>query len=97
MSGFMFQLELPEMTADIASLIPRHRAYVNRMFSSGRIVSYIVSEARNMIWCVIQANDEQEAMNIVLAFPLYPMFTDVVCHPLLFHNTMASVPGISLN
>lgn len=97
MNSFMFQLELPEITTEIATIIPHHRAYVNRMFSSGSIVSYSVSEARNMIWCVIQADDEQDAMKIVLGFPLYPSFTDVVCHPLLFHNAMAGVLGISLN
>jgi hypothetical protein len=37
-------------------------------------------------------------MEIVAKFPLYKFFTDVACHPLLFHNTLpASLPDISLN
>jgi len=51
-----------------------------------------------MIWCVVNTEDEQEAMEMVLAFPLYPHFSEVACHPLLFHNTLpATLPGISLN
>jgi hypothetical protein len=47
---------------------------------------------------VINAEEEQEAMELVLAFPLYQHFSDVVCTPLLFHNTLpAAIPGMSLN
>lgn len=98
MAAYLFQLELPEFTDDLAAVIPVHRAHINRQFSEGRILSYSVSSHRNMIWCVINAEDEQEAMEMVLHFPLYQYFTEVSCHPLLFHNTLpASLPGISLN
>ncbi len=98
MAAFLFHLELPEFGDTLAAVIPKHREHVNKLFSEGRILSYSVSEKRNMIWCVINAEDEQDAMNLVLAFPLYPHFTDVTCHPLLFHNTLpATLPGISLN
>lgn len=98
MAAYLFQFELPVFTDRIASVIPTHREYVNKLFSKGRILSYSVSLNRNMIWCVINAEDEQEAMEMALSFPLYPYFTDVSCHPLLFHNVLpASMPGISLN
>ena len=98
MAAYLFQLELAEFSEDIASVIPAHREHINKLFSEGRILSYSVSVHRNMIWCVINAEDEQEAMEMVLAFPLYPHFVEVSCHPLLFHNILpASLPGISLN
>ena len=98
MAGFLFQLELPVITDRIASLIPLHREHINALFAKGRILSYSVSINRNLIWCVINAEDEQEAMEMVVAFPLFPCFTDVTCHPLLFHNVLpAAMPGISLN
>jgi len=98
MAAYLFQLELPEFTDDLAAVVPVHREYINIQFSEGRILSYSVSIHRNMIWCVINAEDEQEAMEMVLNFPLYQYFTEVSCHPLLFHNTLpASLPGISLN
>jgi len=98
MAAYLFQLELPEFNDELSAVIPVHREHINKLFSEGRILSYSVSAARNMVWCVINAEDEQEAMEMVLSFPLYQYFTDVTCHPLLFHNTLpATLPGISLN
>ena len=98
MAAYLFHLELPPFTDDLAAVVPVHRAHINNLFSEGRILSYSVSAHRNIIWCVINAEDEQEAMEMVLNFPLYQYFTEVTCHPLLFHNTLpASLPGISLN
>jgi hypothetical protein len=98
MAAYLFQLELSEFSDDIAATVPVHREHINKLFSEGRILSYSVSIHRNMIWCVINAEDEQEAMEMVLAFPLYQYFVEVSCHPLLFHNILpATLPGISLN
>lgn len=98
MAAYLFQLELSEFTDEITAAVPAHREHINKLFSDGRILSYSVSIHRNMIWCVVNTEDEQEAMEMVLAFPLYPHFSEVACHPLLFHNTLpATLPGISLN
>ena len=98
MGAFLFQIELPVFTEEIVNTIPEHRAHINKLFAEGRILSYSVSQARNMIWCVVNAEDEPEAMEIVVHFPLFKFITDTVCHPLLFHNTLpATMPGISLN
>ena len=98
MSAYLFQLELSDFTDEVAAAVPTHREHINKLFSYGLILSYSVSVHRNMIWCVINAEDEQQAMEMVLAFPLYPYFSEVSCHPLLFHNTLpATLPGISLN
>lgn len=94
----MFQIELPPFTEEMARIIPAHRAYVNKLFAEGRLLSYSVAQHRTLVWCVINATDEQEAMSIVLQLPLYQYFTDVICHPLLFNNTLpVSLPDISLN
>lgn len=75
-----------------------HRLHVNKLFAEGRILSYSVSMSRSTIWCVLNAEDQPEAMELILAFPLYPHFTEVICTPLLFHNTLpATMPGMSLN
>ena len=98
MAAYLFQLELSELTEDTAAVIPAHREHINKLFSQGRVLSYSVSVHRTLVWCVLNAEDEQEAMSMVLAFPLYPCLTEVSCHPLLFHNTLpATIPGISLN
>lgn len=98
MGAFLFQLELPVLTEEIVDTIPAHREHINRLFAEGRILSYSVSQHRSMIWAVINAEDEPEAMEIIVKLPLFKYFTDTICHPLLFHNALpASAPGISLN
>jgi len=98
MAAYLFQLDLPVLTEEIDNTVPAHREFINKLFSEGRILSYSVSMQRNMIWCVMNAEDEQEAMEMVLQMPLYQFFSDVSVHPLLFHNTLpATLPGISLN
>jgi len=98
MGAFLFQVELPVFTDELIAVIPAHREYVNKLFAEGRMLSYSLSQHRNLIWLVLNAEDEQEAMQIVLQLPLYPHFSDIVCHPLLFHNVLpATMPGISLN
>lgn len=98
MSAYLFQIELPPLTEDITSTIPEHRKYINKLFAEGRILSYSLSINRDHIWCVINAEDEKEAMELVAEFPLRKHFLDVLCHHLLFHNSLpVAMPGISLN
>ncbi|WP_276131801.1 muconolactone Delta-isomerase family protein [Polluticoccus soli] len=98
MSAYLFEIELQTITEELSNMIPEHREHIAQLFSQGRLFSYSVSQNRKMVWCVVNAEDEQEAMEMVARFPLYKFFTDVSCHPLLFHNTLpASLPDISLN
>ena len=98
MPADLFQIELPVMTEEITNTIPEHRTLINKLLQDGRILSYSVSMARDHIWCVISAEDEKDAMEMVSSFPLRKYFLDVSCHQLLFHNTQpSSLPEISLN
>jgi hypothetical protein len=98
MTQYLFELELPPFTEEMTETIPAHREYVDKLFAEGVMLSYSVSIQRSMIWCVLAAEDEQQAMEVVAAFPLHKYFTDILCHPLLIHNSSpASLPDISLN
>lgn len=98
MGAYMFQLELPDWTDEMTGVVPDQREHVSQLFADGRLLTYSVSQLRNFLWCVVHAADEQAAMEVVAAFPLHPYFTDIMCHPLLFHNTLpASLPEISMN
>lgn len=98
MNAYMFQLELSPFSDDMAAIIPMQRERVVELFEDGKLLTYSVSQQRNFIWCVVQADSEQEAMEIVASFPLHPYFTDIACHSLLFHNMLpATLPGLSLN
>ncbi|MBC7553607.1 MAG: hypothetical protein H7257_06470 [Taibaiella sp.] len=98
MGSFLFQIDLPEFTAELAALIPTHRAYIDKLFKKGDMLSYSVALNRDKLWCVVAAEDEEQAVKMVLKLPLYAYFTDVVCIPLMFHNTSpAALPAIVLN
>ncbi|MBL7719547.1 MAG: hypothetical protein JNL72_11965 [Flavipsychrobacter sp.] len=98
MTQYLFQIELPPFTEEMTQTIPAHKEYVDRLFSEGIILSYSVSVQRNMLWCVVAAADEQQAMEVVAALPMHPFFTDIACHQLLIHNmSTALLSDISLN
>ena len=98
MPAYLFEIELPTFSDELMAPVPVHRQYIDKLFAEGKILSYSVSLKRDMIWCVVNAEEEQHAMESVITFPLYKFFVDVTCHPLLFHNILpATLPGIVLN
>src|SRR5688572_9404946 len=99
MTAYMFQFELPATySEEMNALIPLQRSHVEQLFLEGRLLSYSVSQLRSAAWCVVAAENEQAAMELVAGFPMHPYFTDTMCHPLLFHNTIpATLPEFSRN
>lgn len=98
MAAFLFELELPEFTDELVQMIPVHREKVNRLFADGKLLAYSVAADRTKVWCVVNAEEEAEAMEVIESFPLRGFFGEIACHPLLFHNAQpAALPGISLN
>jgi hypothetical protein len=98
MTAYMFQFELPPMSDEMAARIPEQRARVAELFSNGTLLTYSLAQSRRILWCVVSAEDEQNAMELVASFPMHPYFTETMCQPLMFHNTIASsLPDISLN
>ncbi|HYD21660.1 MAG TPA: hypothetical protein VEB40_09320 [Flavipsychrobacter sp.] len=98
MTQYLFEIELPPFTEEMTETIPAHREYIDKLLAEGVMLSYSVSIQRNMIWCVIAADEEAQAMELIAAFPMHRFFSDVSCHPLLLHNSSpASLPDISLN
>lgn len=98
MTAYMFQFELPPMSDEMAARIPLQRARIAELFSEGSLITYSLSQSRLALWCVVMAETEQDALEIVASFPLHPYFSEVMCQPLMFHNTVSSsLPDISLN
>jgi hypothetical protein len=98
MAAFLFQIALGDFSEDLQFVIPVHRKYINRLFANGVLMSYSVSVNRDMLWCVLHADTEDEANTMVQKFPLHPYFIEVTCSPLLFHGPVPqSMPAISLN
>ncbi len=98
MSAYLFHIELTEVNDQVASLTSLQRTHIDRLLAVGHLISYSVSLSGNQIWCIVEAEDEQEALTIVADFPLRNLFKDAVCQPLKFHNSVpVSLPGVSLN
>jgi muconolactone delta-isomerase len=100
MPEYLFHLELP-VTDDAQKkkeVAGEQEEHINQLFVQGKMRSYSVDATETMIWCVLEAASEQEAMDLVSKFPIYPLCTDVVHHTLhVNHNQAYILPDISLN
>lgn len=98
MPAYMFQMELCEMQDEMSVVLAEQRKCINRYFSECVVSSYCVAQNGRSIWCVVNAKSEKDAMEVIAGFPLRRFFTDVVCHLLLFNDTVPlATSDISLN
>lgn len=98
MSAYMFQMELCEVQEDMTHVSAEQRRHINKLFSECIISSYCVAQNGKSMWCVVNAESEKDAMEVIAGFPLRRFFTDVVCHLLLFYDTVPlATSDISLN
>jgi muconolactone delta-isomerase len=98
MAVFLAEIDLINSgSEDFLERIPSQRRLVNELMAEGVLVSYAVAADRKKMWCIVEADNEQDATEILETFPLY-LFMETVIHPLLFHNIHAALMGsISLN
>ena len=98
MSQFMIDISLPASPdEDFFRLIPNQRAVVNELMSEGTITSYTLSEERTKLWVLVNAETENEAMDVLYQFPMFKYMRFKI-YPLLFHQAVAfRFPAISLN
>lgn len=98
MPAYLFQLELPQGDLVEKEVLAAQKEHINQLFLDGKIRSYSVAINNATIWCVMEAEEEQGAMDLVLRFPIYPLCTDVTNHALQIHHTQPYIlPDISLN
>ncbi|MES2618509.1 MAG: muconolactone Delta-isomerase family protein [Bacteroidota bacterium] len=85
---YMFELHLPQAKSEVfINLIPEQRAYINEQLSDGSIINYSVTEDLQKCYCVVEADDEEEALNVVANMPL-SAFMKVDIKPLMFYNSV---------
>jgi hypothetical protein len=98
MPAYMFQMELREVEDEGTHVFAEQRRCINKLFSESSVTSYCVAQNGKSIWCVVNADTEKDAMEVIAGFPLRTFFTDVVCHLLLFYDTVPlATSDISLN
>ncbi|MBC8048170.1 MAG: hypothetical protein H7Y00_15330 [Fimbriimonadaceae bacterium] len=98
MAEFVIDCNLHNPHSDaFMQLIPSQRAVVNDMMFEGKIINYSVSMDRKKLWMVMQADSEEDVIDLLSKFPLI-QFMDCEIFPLLFHNSpQRSFAQISLN
>jgi hypothetical protein len=99
MPTFVVSLRLPDaFDEDFIALIPRHRAYINRLLAEKVIETYAISADRSRGWVTINADDEAAVQAVVEQFPLYQYLHGVEIDELfIFDSTASRFPLISLN
>lgn len=99
MPTFVVSLRLPDAFDEaFIALIPRHRAYINRLLSEKVIETYAISADRSRGWVTINGDDEAAVHAVVEQFPLYHYLHGVEIDELfIFDSTASRFPLISLN
>ncbi len=86
------------MTNEFMTLIPSHRARINKLMQRGQILSYALNAERTRLWMIFNVKDDDEVERILASLPLHVYFTSYEIDLLMFHNASAGVlPSISLN
>lgn len=95
---FLVEIELPENPdPNFFELIPEQRLQINKMMSEGKVISYTLSQDRQKLWCIFNAESEVEVMSMLSDFPLYDYMKPQI-FPLMFHNSvLLSMPAFSKN
>jgi muconolactone delta-isomerase len=97
MSSYMVDIELPKiLNDDFIELIPKQRAYIDRMMKKGIILSYSVSFDRSRLWVIVAADSIQDVKNILGSFPIFNYIKFSIFN-LLFHEANTLVPQFWLN
>jgi len=98
MNQYMMIMHLPEqLNAEFISLIPRQRAFIDRLLEEGIVRSYSLSRDRSRVWGVVRGESEQGVRDLVDEFPLRK-FVDVEIVELAFNNiTISPLLAVSMN
>jgi hypothetical protein len=99
MPTFVVSLRLPEaFDEDFIALIPRHRAFINRLLSEKVVEAYAISADRSRGWVTMNGDDAAAVQAVVEQFPLYQYLRGVEIDELFIFDSAASrFPHLSVN
>jgi muconolactone delta-isomerase len=95
--SYMVEFELPEqLTEDFLALIPEQRLMVDNLMNEGKVRSYSLAMDRSVLWMIVDANSEFEAMETIAQLPLSDYMQPFISE-LMFHTTSEAALHFSLN
>lgn len=99
MAKFVVTLRLPDVFEDaFVALIPRHRAFINRLIEEDIIEAYAISADRTRGWVTMNGLNAEAVRAVVEQFPLFRFLLGIEVDELFVFDSKASrFPAISLN
>lgn len=99
MAMFVVSLTLPESFDEaVMAVIPRHRAFVNKLLAEHVIESYAISADRSRGWVTMSGSDEATVRAVIEQLPLYRFLREVEVDELFIYDSAAyRFPSVSLN
>ena len=99
MPTFVVSIALPDAyDEDFMALIPRHRAFINRLLSEKIIETYAISADRSRGWVTMNGANAAAVRALVEQFPLARYFQRIEIDELFIYDSISSrFPAISLN
>src|SRR5688572_10725541 len=84
--AFLVHITLPDFfTQKFYELIPKQREVINDLLEKRIVLSYSLDMERKNSWVFLEAEDENEAMDILSTFPIIKL-VKIDIHELAFHN-----------
>ncbi|PLK46148.1 MULTISPECIES: muconolactone Delta-isomerase family protein [Emticicia] len=98
MTQFMVEFDLPvPFPESFIAKIPYQRIAVNQLLEDGKLHSYALSSDRSRLWCIVNAQDELEVMDIISEFPLIDYMSHTITELMFNNSVVMKVPTFSLN
>lgn len=93
----MVEFIVPQpLSTELIGLIPDQRASVDKLITSGKMLSYTLALDRSKLWAIVLAYEESELIQILDIMPM-TSYMDYNYHELMFHNSVYLLPAMSLN
>jgi muconolactone delta-isomerase len=98
MHKYMVTITLPTyFTEEYMKLIPRQRAMIVELLSTGKLSSFSLNRERTIAWMVASCKDE-EALQVMLGkFPMHDYFEYQISELILHDTQFMGLPKVVLN
>ncbi len=98
MSQFMVEFDLPSpFPTEFIALIPEQRIVIDQMLADGKIHSYALSFDRERLWCIVNADNDFEVLDVINEFPLIDQMKYQMTELMFNNSVVMKVPAFSIN
>ncbi len=93
-----FQVSIQfEMDEDFMTLIPEHRAYVNKLIENGIIDHYVVTMESQKAWITFTAESKEQVDDYLIKTPIYKYWTYQIEELFVVDGHQYRLPALQLN